>query len=91
MNAAATRAEFVHVFYGALPEYADINTIYSIPDVKTTDAYADGIYAFYRAGILTGSDGKGTFHAQSSIKRSEAAAILYRMLEDSARKSFILA
>ena len=48
------------------------------------------VYEFYRAGILTGSDAKGTFHSASTIKRSEAAAILLRMFEASARKSIIL-
>lgn len=40
--------------------------------------------------ILTGSDAKGTFHSASTIKRSEAAAILLRMFEASARVSIDL-
>ena len=62
----------------------------AIPDVKATDKFAPEIYEFYRAGILTGSDAKGTFHSASTIKRSEAAAILLRMFEASARKSITL-
>ena len=62
----------------------------AIPDVKATDKFAPEIYEFYRAGILTGSDVKGTFHADSTIKRSEAAAILLRMFEEAARKSIAL-
>ena len=62
----------------------------AIPDVKTTDKFAPEIYEFYRAGILTGSDVKGAFHADSTIKRSEAAAILLRMFEEAARKSIAL-
>lgn len=92
MNAAVSRAEFVHIFYGAMRDYAALNIVAdnAIPDVKTTDRFADEIYTFYRAGILTGSDAKGTFHAESNIKRSEVAAILYRMFEPSARKTIKL-
>ena len=92
MNAPVTRGEFVHIFHGAEEAYKAINTVAdnAIPDVKTTDKFAPEIYEFYRAGILTGSDVKGTFHSTSTIKRSEAAAILLRMFEASARKSITL-
>ena len=87
MNAPATRREFVHILHGALDEYEAMNAISdnAIPDVKTGDAYADEIYDFYRAGILTGSNAQGTFHPASSIKRSEVAAILIRMYDESMR------
>ena len=87
MNAPATRREFVHILHGALDEYEAMNAISdnAIPDVKTGDAYADEIYDFYRAGILTGSNAQGTFHPESSIKRSEVAAILIRMYDESMR------
>lgn len=92
MNAPVTRGEFVHIFHGAEEAYKAINTVAdgAIPDVKTTDKFAAEIYEFYRAGILTGSDVKGTFHADSTIKRSEAAAILLRMFESAERKSITL-
>ena len=92
MNAPVTRGEFVHIFHGAEEAYKAINTVAdnAIPDVKTTDKFAPEIYEFYRAGILTGSDAKGTFHSASTIKRSEAAAILLRMFEASARKTITL-
>ena len=92
MNAPVTRGEFVHIFHGAEEAYKAINTVTdnAIPDVKTTDKFAAEIYEFYRAGILTGSDEKGTFHSASTIKRSEAAAILLRMFEASARKTITL-
>lgn len=41
----------------------------------------------YRAGILTGNDGFGTFTPDSNILRSEVAAIVTRMTERSARKT----
>ena len=92
MNAPVTRGEFVHIFHGAEEAYKAINTVAdnAIPDVKTTDMFAAEIYEFYRAGILTGSDAKGTFHSASTIKRSEAAAILLRMFEAAARVSIDL-
>ena len=92
MNAPVTRGEFVHIFHGAESAYAAINTVAdnAIPDVKATDKFAPEIYEFYRAGILTGSDAKGTFHSASTIKRREVATILLRMFETSARKSISL-
>ena len=89
MNAAVTRAEFVHILSKLLNTGA-INTVNSIPDVKSSDAYADEIFAFYRAGILTGSDRLGTFHPESSLKRSEAAAILVRLYDASQRQYITL-
>ena len=92
MNAPVTRGEFVHIFHGAKDGYTAISTVAdgAIPDVKTTDKYAAEIYELYRAGILTGSDAKGAFHAASTIKRSEAAAILLRMFDSSARMPITL-
>ena len=86
----ATRADFVNIFYGAIAEneYAVINEVAddAIPDVKLSDRYAARIYAFYRAGILVGSDAQGTFNPASNIARSEVAAILTRMLDAAARR-----
>lgn len=92
MNAAITRAEFVHIFHGAESTYKAINQVANdaIPDVKTGDAFASDIYEFYRAGILTGSDAKGTFHPASSIKRSEVSTILVRMFDTASRQSITL-
>lgn len=92
MNGAISRAEFVHIFYGAMRDYAALNTVAdnAILDVKTGDRFADEIYTFYRAGILIGSDARGTSHAESNIKRSEVAAILYRMFKPSARQTIKL-
>ena len=92
MNAPVTRGEFVHIFHGAEEAYKAINTVAdnAIPDVKKTDKFAPEIYEFYRAGILTGSDAKGTFHPASSIKRSEVSAILVRMFDTASRQSITL-
>ena len=90
MNAPVTRAEFVHILSKTLVGAKQLNTVNSIPDVKSGDAYADEIFAFYRAGILTGSDRLGTFHPESSLKRSEAAAILVRLYDATQRQYITL-
>ena len=92
LNAPVSRSEFVHIFHGAQSTYAVINTVAdnAIPDVNTKDSFAAEIYAFYRAGILTGSDAKGTFHPARSISRAEVAAILVRMYDSDARLNFSL-
>ena len=89
MNAPVTRAEFVHIL-SKLLNAGTINTVDNIPDVKSGDAYAEEIFAFYRAGILTGSDRLGTFHPESSLKRSEAAAILVRLYDATQRQYITL-
>ena len=89
-----TRSDFVKIFYAALPasEYAVINEVANnaIPDVSLSAKSAKEIYAFYRAGILVGSDHEGTFNPGSNIIRSEVAAILTRMFDGSARKTITL-
>ena len=89
-----TRSDFVKIFYAALPasEYAVINEVANnaIPDVSLSAKSAKEIYAFYRAGILVGSDNEGTFNPGSNIVRSEVAAILTRMFDGSARKTITL-
>ena len=92
MNAKITREDFVHVFFHALPadSYKSINKIGAIPDVSADAPLYSEIMTFYSAGILTGSDAKGTFNPTSSIKRSEVAAIITRMMDASARKTVTL-
>ena len=53
-------------------------------------SYADAVYLLYRAGVLTGSDSAGTFRPDSTIKRSEAAAIVTRMADPSLRQRITL-
>jgi len=93
-NTDISRRDFVRIFYRALPgsEYGAINDIAdgAIPDVGPDAENAAEIYTFYRAGILTGSDEAGSFLPDTSIRRSEVAAILTRMYESGARKSVTL-
>ena len=94
MNAAISREEFVHIFFGAMnmDAYYACNSVAdnAIPDVKMNDAFASEIYTFYRAGILTGSDAQGTFNPDSNIKLSEVAAILIRMYYTNVRQAVTL-
>ena len=93
-NSPATRAGYVEIFAYALPEEAlkEINTIADgyIPDVGSTHPQATEIYKLYRAGILNGRDEIGTFTPDDNISRAEVAAILTRMMNESARKSLIV-
>ena len=90
----ATRRDFVAMLYRALPvsEYSVINDVDDnmIPDVKVSDAYGPEIYAFYRAGILTGSGESHAFHPESGVTRAEAAAVLVRLFEPAFRSSVTL-
>ncbi len=84
------RQTYVYIFSHALPAEAfmEINTIpdNSIPDVSMNQGvWDDGIYLLYRAGILNGTDAKGTFKPAGNIQRSEVAAILDRMMDESVR------
>lgn len=92
MNKAATRAQVAAIFANALPAdgFIAINTVSAIPDVKTTDGCGPAVYKLYKAGVLAGSDAKGTFHPTYTITRAEAAAIAGRMGDSSARVSVTL-
>lgn len=90
-NAAATREQMAAIFSRALPasELKAVNDISSVPDIAGSP-YASEILMLYKAGILTGSDIYGTFNPDSSIRRSEAAAILSRIAIPAERKSVSL-
>lgn len=79
-NANITRAEFVMLIAAALPdeafapvrEYAEG----SIPDVPAKASYHDTVYKLYNAGILSGSDYKGSFNPHSFITRAEVTTVI---------------
>ena len=81
---AISRAQFAELFAAALPEKAltPMNDIPddAIPDVRMSDSFGPAVYQLYRAGILTGSDARGTFRPGTNIRRSEMAAVLTRMV-----------
>ena len=96
---AVTRAEFVRLFYRAMPwrEYAEINRIgeNAIPDLPGSAPGAREVYIFYAAGILTGyAEGGGraahAFGADTFISRAEVATIMNRMFDADARVRFEL-
>ncbi len=76
------------MFKSSMPssEFPVINEVSDskIPDVAMNADGAAQIYDFYRAGILVGSDTLGTF------VRSEVAAILTRIFDNTARKTITL-
>ena len=83
----ATRAEMAYIFANAVGEknLEKINNVTSIPDVNSGDKYANEIFSLYNAGVLTGSDNKGTFNPNQNIVRSESAAIIARISKISDR------
>ena len=87
----ATRAQFATVMANALPEkgLTAINNLVmgDVPDVRGNEAYAEAVYKLYNAGILTGSDEKGTFKPNTYIQRCEVATIATRMADTTQRKS----
>ena len=88
----ATRAGYMEIFANALPAdaLAQINNVEdgSIPDVSMMHPQAAAIYKLYRAGILQGNDAEHNCNPSASIKRSEVAAILTRMMDASERITF---
>jgi len=80
-NANVTRAQMAYIFANTLPssEYAYINSVSVIPDVKKDAPYAPSIYKLYNAGIVMGNDAYGSFNPDNNIIRCEAAAIINRI------------
>ena len=91
----AARGLFAAILAASLPseELGEKNRVPdgAIPDVDPGDEYAPSIYALYRAGVTIGSDSKGSFNPENSIKRSEVAAIVTRMIDPSLRQEVHMA
>ena len=87
-----TRAGYMEIFAKALPDEAlkKINSVPdgTIPDVASSNEYAEGIYKLYRAGILGGVDAEHNCAPETSIKRCEVAVIVSRMMLPEKRISF---
>ena len=94
LNAPATRADFALIIAGAMPEEAltPKNRIAdgAIPDVAESFSFGPAVYRLYRAGVLTGSDDYGTFFPGRMLLRSEAAAIIRRVISADARVNLSL-
>lgn len=81
LDAPAKRGEVAILFKRSMPEgyYTDINSVSEIPDVPSDAAYHEDVYELYRAGVLTGSDERGTFYPENPIIRAEVAIMITRV------------
>ncbi|MDR1217151.1 MAG: trypsin-like peptidase domain-containing protein [Oscillospiraceae bacterium] len=90
-EARATRADFAVILASALPEEAltPINRVDDggIPDVAEGYSYGRAVYTLYRAGVLTGG-ADGSYYPGRSIRRSEAATLVSRMVQPDSRAEF---
>ena len=81
-NRLATRAEMAYVFSRSLPlaEFAEQNTVNSLPDVDGATPFADAVELLYKAGVVTGDAGTYAFRPFDNVSRAEAAAIITRVV-----------
>lgn len=83
----ATRYGFLSLLSLAAAEKDDllpaINAIQTLPDTEDTT-----VLSFYNAGILTGTDVYGTFAADKTLTRAEAATMLARVVDPDQRQRF---
>ena len=95
LDASATRADFAVIISSALPDEAltPINRVAdgAIPDVFESYSYGQAVYRLYRAGILTGSDSAGTYFPGRTLRRSDAAVIIARIVDADTRETLFLA
>lgn len=89
-NQVAKRNEMAYIFSKALPlnEYEEINKVTELPDVDSSTANHDSIFALYKAGVLRGDDENKTFRPNENVKRVEAAAIFNRVVNKGERIRF---
>jgi len=95
-NRSATRAEMAHILAWALPAelFSPINqTVVAegyatgrfITDVTEYTPYQQDILTLYRWGILGGTDATGSFCPELTIRRSEVAAMVTRLVDSDLR------
>lgn len=93
-EAIISRADFVKLLAAALPPEAlpEIAWVadHAIPDIPAHADYAAAAYQLYRAGILSGNDGLGTFAPENEMTRAQAAVLLSRMADVSLRQQTML-
>ena len=78
----ATRQDLAEWLVSALPTESlpPINSVAVLPDTTDSDALT-----LYRAGVLTGVDGAGTFAGERGLTRAELAAVLARVADPERR------
>ena len=92
---AATRAGYMEIFAAALPD-ADLAPLNEIPDGAIPDlsglsaGSTSAIYKLYRAGVVQGTGDDHACQPNDSIRRSEVAAILARMMDPKKRILFTM-
>lgn len=81
----ASRAQLFHLLAAVVPpeQLSAINSIQTLPDTDDPD-----ILRFYNAGVLTGTDGTGTFMGSRGLKRSECATMVARIIDPALRQKF---
>lgn len=94
----ATRAQTAHILAAAMyerePEERNARAVtvgYAsrrrITDVTDNTPYRDDILLLYRWGILSGTDGTGSFLPQATLRRSELSAMAARLADPALRLS----
>ena len=81
-NKNATRAQMAYLFSrcDTEPYYINEVPLTDIPDVDETTPFAYEILDLYNKGIAVGSNEYYAFYPDSEVKRSEAAALISRIL-----------
>lgn len=83
----ATRAEIAYLFSRAdsTKNYINDVPITDIPDVDSDTPYYHEIIDMFNLGAAVGSDAAYTFHPADNVKRSEAAAMIVRIVDPAYR------
>lgn len=81
----ATRQEFFRLLALAGRDLPAINDVAAVPGCRD-----ESILRLYRAGVLSGADGYGSFEPQRHLTRAEAAAALARLASPELRLKFDL-
>lgn len=83
LKKGATRFDMVTILDKAIPaaRMTEVKAVADgeIPDVSESQPCGDAVYRWYRAGIVSGSDEKGSFNGDSGITRAEVAVILCKI------------
>ena len=83
-----TRAEFCELVAGSVGEelLSPINNTKGIPDVDKNRKNADVYLSLYRAGVLKGTDKKGSFCPDADIRMDDAMLVCDRILDPAIRE-----
>lgn len=68
-----------------LPKRFDVSLIPDLGEWEEGNPYRDHIYEMYETGVIGGVDAYGTFDAEKTLTRAEAAVMVARILDESQR------